>query len=45
MSYKLYKGDCLEVMNKLIKEGIKVDMILMTICYITVTNTFSLIGS
>ena len=28
MRYKLYKGDCLEVMNKLIKEGIKVDMVL-----------------
>ena len=28
MSYKLYKGNCLEVMDKLIKEGIKVDMIL-----------------
>ena len=28
MGYKLYKGDCLEVMDRLIKEGIKVDMIL-----------------
>ena len=28
MDYKLYKGDCLEVMDKLIKEGIKVDMVL-----------------
>ena len=28
MSYELYKGDCLEVMDKLIKEGIKVDMVL-----------------
>ena len=28
MGYKLYKGDCLEVMNELIKQGIKVDMIL-----------------
>ena len=27
-NYKLYKGDCLEVMDKLIKEGIKVDMVL-----------------
>ena len=26
--YKLYQGDCLEVMDKLIEEGIKVDMIL-----------------
>ena len=28
MDYKLYKGDCLEVMDRLIEEGIKVDMIL-----------------
>ena len=28
MSYKLYQGDCLEVMDKLIEEGVKVDMIL-----------------
>ena len=28
MDYKLYKGECLEVMDRLIKEGIKVDMIL-----------------
>ena len=27
-NYKLYKGDCLEVMDKLIKEGVKVDMVL-----------------
>lgn len=27
-NYELYKGDCLEVMDKLIKQGIKVDMIL-----------------
>ena len=26
--YKLYNGDCLEVMDKLIKEGVKVDCIL-----------------
>ena len=26
--YKLYNGDCLEVMDKLIEEGVKVDMIL-----------------
>ena len=26
--YKLYNGDCLEVMDKLIEEGIKVDCIL-----------------
>ena len=28
MSCKLYQGDCLEVMDRLIEEGIKVDMIL-----------------
>ena len=28
MKYKLYQGDCLEVMDKLIEEGIEVDMIL-----------------
>lgn len=28
MSYKLYHGDCLEIMDKLIAKGIKVDMIL-----------------
>ena len=28
MDYKLYKGDCLEVMNKLIKKNIKVDAII-----------------
>ena len=27
-NYKLYKGDCLEIMDKLIEEGVKVDMIL-----------------
>ena len=27
-NYKLYHGDCLEVMDKLIEEGIKVDMVL-----------------
>ena len=26
--YKIYNGDCLEVMDKLIEEGIKVDCIL-----------------
>ena len=28
MNYKLYKGDCLEVMDRLIEEGIKVNMVL-----------------
>lgn len=27
-NYKLYQGDCLEVMDKLIEEGINADMIL-----------------
>ena len=31
--YKLYNGDCLEVMDKLIKEGIKVDCILTDVPY------------
>ena len=26
--YKLYQGDCLEVMDKLIEEGVKVDAII-----------------
>ena len=33
MGYKLYKGDCLEVMNELIKQDIKVDMILTDLPY------------
>ena len=28
MKYKLYQGDCLEVMDKLIEEGVKVDAII-----------------
>ena len=32
-NYKLYNGDCLEVMNELIKQGIKVDMILTDLPY------------
>ena len=28
MGYKLYKGDCLEVMDKLIKQNVKVDVII-----------------
>ena len=31
--YKLYNGDCLEVMDKLIEEGVKVDMVLTDIPY------------
>ena len=26
--YKLYNGDCLEIMDKLIEEGVKVDCII-----------------
>ena len=33
MKYKLYKGDCLEVMDKLIEEGVKVDFILTDLPY------------
>ena len=29
MNYKLYKSDCLEAMERLIEESIKVDMILI----------------
>ena len=36
--YILYQGDCLEVMDKLIKEGIKVDMILTDPPYGTTRN-------
>ena len=31
--YKLYNDDCLEVMDRLIKEGVKVDMILCDLPY------------
>ena len=31
--YKLYNGDCLEIMDRLIEEGIKVDMVLTDIPY------------
>ena len=33
MEYKLYKGDCLEIMDKLIEEGVKVDMVLTDLPY------------
>ena len=38
MEYKLYKGDCLEIMDRLIEEGIKVDMILTDPPYGTIKN-------
>ena len=38
MMYKLYNGDCLEVMDALIEEGIKVDMILADPPYGTTRN-------
>ena len=31
--YKLYNGDCLEFMDRLIEEGLKVDMILCDLPY------------
>ena len=37
MGYKIYQGDCLEIMNNLIEEGIKVDMILADPPYGTTT--------
>ena len=36
-NYKLYQGDCLEVMNKLIEEGVKVDCVLTDPPYGTIT--------
>ena len=36
--YKLYKGDCLEVMDRLIKEGVKVAMVLTDPPYGTTRN-------
>ena len=38
MRYKIYQGDCLEVMDKLIEKGIKVDMILTDPPYGTTRN-------
>ena len=38
MGYKLYKGDCLEVMDKLIEEGVKVNMVLTDPPYGTTQN-------
>ena len=37
-NYSIYQGDCLEVMDKLIEEGIKVDMILTDPPYGTTRN-------
>ena len=31
--YKIYNGDCLEIMDRLIEEGVKVDCILSDIPY------------
>ena len=36
--YKLYNGDCLEIMDKLIEEGVKVDCILTDPPYGTIKN-------
>ena len=38
MDYKLYKGDCLEVMDRLIEEGVKVNMVLTDPPYGTTQN-------
>lgn len=38
MEYKLYEGDCLEMMDKLIEEGVKVDMVLTDPPYGTTRN-------
>ena len=37
--YKLYQGDCLEVMDKLIEEGVKVDAIITDPPYGTTANS------
>ena len=43
--YKLYNGDCLEVMDKLIEEGIKVDCILTDPPYnVSKNNNFKTMG-
>lgn len=39
MSYKLYNGDCLEIMDKLIEEGVKVDAIITDPPYGKITKT------
>ena len=40
--YKLYQGDCLEVMDKLIEEGVKVDAILSGETYIKGSNVYDM---
>ena len=37
-NYKLYKGDCLEMMDELIKEGVRIDMVLTDPPYGTTKN-------
>lgn len=39
MDYRLYQGDCLEVMNRLIKDEVKVDFILTDVPYETKKET------
>lgn len=39
MSYELYQGDCLEIMDKLIEKGIKVDAIICDPPYGKITST------
>jgi len=43
MDYKLYHGDCLEIMDKLIQENIKVDAIIADIPYGKIHNSWDCI--
>ena len=38
--YKLYQGDCLEVMDRLIKDGLKVNHIIVDLPYETTSLTW-----
>lgn len=40
--YKLYRGDCLEIMDELIKKNIKIDMILTDLPYSSTKNKWDL---
>ena len=37
-NYELYNGDCLEVMDKLIKEGVQVDLVVTSPPYYNAKN-------
>lgn len=43
MSINLYNGDCIEIMNSLIKEGVKVDAIITDIPYGTTSCDWDVI--